>query len=100
MAPRMALRKSLIPGVCRVLTIVTTCKGRLSYLKRSLPSMIGAGLPVVVVDYDCPDGTSRYVEEHFSGVKVVRIRGKAGFNLSEARNLGAAAVFSKYIGFF
>ncbi len=83
-----------------MLTIVTTCKGRLSYLKQSLPTMIGTGLPVVVVDYDCPDGTRHYVEEHFAGVKVVAIEGKDNFNLAQARNLGAAEVTTDFIGFF
>ena len=83
-----------------MLTIVTTCKGRLEYLKQSLPSMLKTGLPVIVVDYDCPDGARRYVEENFANVRVVAINGRDTFNLSEARNLGAAAVASEFICFF
>ncbi len=83
-----------------MLTIVTTCKGRLAYLKQSLPTMLRTGLPVVVVDYDCPDGTRGYVAEHFKTATVVPVDNEATFNLSRARNLGAAAVATGFIGFF
>jgi len=83
-----------------MLTIVTTCKGRLAYLKQSLPTMLRTGLPVVVVDYDCPDGTRSYVGEHFRAATVVAVDNEATFNLSRARNLGAAAVTTGFIGFF
>jgi glycosyltransferase involved in cell wall biosynthesis len=83
-----------------MLTIVTTCKGRLAFLKQSLPTMLRTGLPIVVVDYDCPDGTGRYVVDNFKGVTVVSVDNEAAFNLSRARNLGAAAVTAGFIGFF
>lgn len=83
-----------------MLTIVTTCKGRLAYLKQSLPTMLRTGLPVVVVDYDCPDGTRDYVAEHFKTATVVAVDNEATFNLSRARNLGASAVTTRFIGFF
>ena len=41
-------------------SIVTTCKGRLGNLKQSLPTFVAeAAAEVVVVDYDCPEGTGR-----------------------------------------
>jgi len=83
-----------------MLTIVTTCKGRLAYLKQSLPTMLGTGLPVVVVDYDCSDGTRGYVAEHFKTITVVAVDNEPTFNLARARNLGAAAVATRFIGFF
>ena len=82
-----------------MLTIVTTCKGRLAHLKQSLPTMLKTGLPVVVVDYNCPDGTRHYVADHFPEVKVVAIDNEPMFNISRARNLGAAHVATRFIGF-
>jgi hypothetical protein len=43
-------------------TIVTTCMGRLSFLKQALPTWLRTGLQVLVVDYDCPDGTGEWIE--------------------------------------
>lgn len=83
-----------------MLTIVTTCKGRLAYLRQSLPAMLRTGLPVVVVDYDCPDGARGYVAERFKTATVVAVDNEATFNLSRARNLGAAAVATEFIVFF
>jgi glycosyltransferase involved in cell wall biosynthesis len=83
-----------------MLTIVTTCKGRLANLKQSLPMMVRTGLPVVVVDYDCPDGTRRYVAENFPQIRIVAIDNEPLFSVSRARNLGAATVATRFIGFF
>jgi glycosyltransferase involved in cell wall biosynthesis len=72
-------------------SIVTTCKGRLSDLKQSLPTFLAQnGAEVIVVDYDCPDGTRTYVAEHYPQVRVVAIENKPIFNISQARNAGAA----------
>ena len=47
-------------------SIVTTCKGRLEHLQRSLPSFAAqSGAEVVVVDYDCPDGTGIGLQRTF-----------------------------------
>jgi hypothetical protein len=41
-------------------SIVTTWKGRLRDLQQSLPTFVSqAAAEVVVVDYDCPEGTGR-----------------------------------------
>ncbi len=90
----------MVTGGGPILTLVTTCKGRLAHLRQSLPLMARTGLPIVVVDYDCPDGARRYVAETFPQVKVVAVDGQPTFNLSRARNLGAAAVGTTFIGFF
>lgn len=72
-------------------SIVTTCKGRLHHLKETLPAMLRQpGAEVVVVDYDCPDGTAGYVAAHHPAARVVRSGPAEGFNVSRARNLGAA----------
>jgi len=81
-------------------SIVTTCKGRLDNLKQSLPTFLAqTGAEVVVVDYDCPDGTGRYVAEHFPQVRVVPVPDKPKFNSSHARNLGAAAATGDFLVF-
>ena len=42
-------------------SIITTCKGRLHHLRRTLPCMLAQGCDfayeVVVVDFGCPQGT-------------------------------------------
>lgn len=83
------------------ITIITTCKGRLVHLKQTLPLMV-AQKPdeVIVVDYDCPDGTGDWVEANFPQVKVVRAgQPDGGFNVSRARNLGAEAATSEWLYF-
>lgn len=81
------------------LEIVTICKGRLDFLKQTLPAMIATGFPVVVVDYDCPQGTAAYVASTFPSVRVVKVENCDGFNHSRARNLGAAGGRSRYLMF-
>jgi glycosyltransferase involved in cell wall biosynthesis len=87
------------------LTIVTTCKGRLSQLKNSLDSWLQqkTEIPygILVVDYGCPDGTFGYVshlgEPRVGAVKVVS--DVDVFRLSHARNIGANRSCSTVIGF-
>lgn len=75
------------------LTFVTTCRSRLSHLQKSLPTFVAQpDTAVVVVDYDCPERSGDWVEEAFPQVTVVRAPGRPRFELSRARNLGAAAV--------
>jgi glycosyltransferase involved in cell wall biosynthesis len=84
----------------RSFSIITTCKGRLDHLKRSLPRMIQQeGAEVIVVDFSCPEGTADYVEQHFPTVRVVRVEGEAGFSNWRARNRGAEAASSDILVF-
>lgn len=79
---------------------VISCKGRLDHLKQSLPRIVALKpAEIVVVDYDCPQGTAQWVEEHYPDVKVVKLFDKPIFNLSDARNLGAAASEQDWIFF-
>ena len=81
-------------------SIVTTCKGRLDNLKQTLPTFLAqTGAEVVVVDYDCPDGTGRYIAEHYPQVRVLSVRDKPKFNSSHARNLGASEATGDYLVF-
>lgn len=81
-------------------SLVTTCKGRLSYLKESILTWIDLDYPdyeIVVVDYDCPDGTAAYIDERkgdylknsrVGDIRVVKVENKPYFNLNDARNRG------------
>jgi len=75
-----------------VYSIITTCKGRLRHLVETLPAMLRQPRSeVVVVDYGCPDGTAEHVAARHPAARVVRAGPVEGFNVSRARNLGAAA---------
>lgn len=82
------------------LCFVTTCMGRLSFLKQTLPSMVGQpDCDCVVVDYSCPEHAGDWVEANFPQVRVVRVAGKTNVNVSSARNSGAAVVETPWICF-
>jgi glycosyltransferase involved in cell wall biosynthesis len=81
-----------------IISVVTTCKGRLEHLKTTLPAMLA--LPdceVIVVDYDCPDGTGAWVRANFPAAKVVQVTERPLFNTARARNLGAAAATAPWL---
>lgn len=82
------------------ISLVTTCKGRLADLKESLPSWLKLDyehFDIVVVDFDCPDGTRHYIRRHRNewlnhsqvrDIHVLEVDNRPRFNLCEARNLG------------
>lgn len=77
------------------LSIITTCKGRLRYLRQTLPAMVTQpGVECIVVDYDCPDQSGDWVASTFPQVKVVRVSGDTLFNQCRAKNIGAVAATS------
>lgn len=81
-------------------SIITTCKGRLHNLKRTLPEFLKQGdTEVIVVDYDCPDDTAGYVSRAHPAARVVSVKDKPRFNTSHARNLGAAQATSEFLIF-
>lgn len=83
-----------------LVTFVTTCRGRLAHLRQSLPTFVAQpDAEVVVVDYDCPERSGEWVERSFPQVKVVRASDRPRFELSRARNLGAAAATSPWLCF-
>jgi len=83
------------------ITYITTCKGRLHHLKQSLPVVARQqNLRVIVVDYDCPDGTGEWVKANFPSVEVVKVANAPFFQLSHARNVGAAAANTRWLAFF
>ena len=81
-------------------TCITTCKGRLEHLRQSLPRLMALkGAEVIVVDYDCPQGTAAWVAEAHPRAQVVKVEDRPIFNLSKARNLGAAAATTPWLLF-
>lgn len=93
----MAGKKAHAPTIA----FVTVCRGRLHHLRQSLPLMAEQQPDeLIVVDYGCPDGTGDWVEANVPRAKVVRAsQADGGFNISRARNLGAAAASSEWLFF-
>lgn len=81
------------------MTIVTTCKGRLEHLQQTLASMVSQGIPCIVVDYGCPQGTGQWVAQNHPSVRVVQADGVANFNIGRARNLGSRQVRTPWVCF-
>jgi hypothetical protein len=85
----------------RALTYVTTCKGRLDHLRQTLPRVAAQpGFSIVVVDYDCPQQSGRWVSENVPEAHVVFVEGQAGFNLADARNRGGHAADTPWLAIF
>ena len=83
-----------------LLTLVTTCKGRLDHLRQSLPLMASQpDIQCVLVDYNCPQKSADWAEQNLPSVRTLRASDVADFNLSKARNLGAKACSTPFIGF-
>ena len=73
-----------------MLSLITTCKNRLQYLKQTLPLMLKQSMAeVIVVDYGCEQGTADWVKEHHPAAKVVQVNDDPIFCLARARNMGA-----------
>lgn len=62
--------------------------------------MLSAGFDdVIVVDFDCPQQTAEWCRKNHPAVKVVKIENEPFFNLSKARNMGAAASSQEWLCF-
>jgi glycosyltransferase involved in cell wall biosynthesis len=74
-----------------MISIIIPCKKRLAHLKQALPLAVSQSyqdIEIIVVDYNCPEGTKDYVSR-FSQVHCVEAQvGKEEWNLSASRNLG------------
>ena len=83
------------------ITIVTVCKGRLDFLKQTLPTTlkIKGVKEIIIVDDSCPDGTAAWVKS----LKEPRLRvielNNSKFNVSRARNAGAKEIKTPWIFF-
>jgi glycosyltransferase involved in cell wall biosynthesis len=76
-------------------SIITTCKGRLRDLQRSMPQFLKQGDSEVIV----VDGTGAYVAQTWPGIRVVAVKDQPGFNISDARNRGAAIASGELLVF-
>lgn len=82
------------------LSIVVTCKGRLDHLKQTVKSLLSIGdTTIILVDYSCPDECGKWAHEQFPEIQVVYVPDRPNFNASEARNIGALAAKTHWIGF-
>jgi glycosyltransferase involved in cell wall biosynthesis len=90
-----------VPEANGRIAFITTCRGRLQYLRRTLPTMLRAQPDeVVVVDYGCPQGTADWVRTNHPEVKVLHVTDDPGpFHLTRARNLGAAQTSAQWLVF-
>lgn len=81
-------------------SFITTCKNRLDHLKQTLPRMVKqSNAEVIVVDYGCTQGTRKWVRENYPQVRVVAVDDDSGWNISRARNLGAAEAKADWLCF-
>ena len=73
-----------------MITAITTCKGRLSHLKRTLPAFAAEFEQVIVVDWDCPDNTAEYCYRlGISNIAPLYIPNGDVFHKTAAMNAGA-----------
>jgi glycosyltransferase involved in cell wall biosynthesis len=81
-------------------SLVTTCKGRLEDLKRTIGAMSTQHrAELIVVDYNCPQDTAGFVRRNYPNVRVVKEQSDPLFHLSKARNMGAEAATGRIIVF-
>jgi glycosyltransferase involved in cell wall biosynthesis len=81
------------------ISIISTCKSRLDHLKKVIDSWVNF-LPheIIVTDVSCPQKTADWLGTNYPQVKVV-YQASESFNLSKARNLGAAAASGDWLFF-
>jgi len=83
-----------------LVSFVIPCKGRLEHLKQTLPALNGQdGCEVIVVDYDCPDGTAAWVNANFPEMRVEKVENRPNFSASKARNAGLARACGDWVFF-
>jgi glycosyltransferase involved in cell wall biosynthesis len=86
--------------VTESVAIVTICRGRLAHLQQTLPHMVAEGPDeLVVVDYDCPEGTEEWVRRNHPEVTVIKATDPNGWCAAKARNIGARGLKSDWIMF-
>lgn len=83
-----------------LMTFVVTCKGRLAFLRQSLPTLLlWPNTNCVLVDFDCPDQCGDWVQQNYPQVQVIRVLNRPQHHHAEAHNIGAAAVHSPWLCF-
>ncbi|WP_186343202.1 glycosyltransferase family 2 protein [Allochromatium palmeri] len=83
-----------------LVSIVTTCKGRLDHLQQTIDRMLAQPqAQVVVVDYSCPQAVGDWVERCYPKARVVRVPGRQVYNASHSRNVGALQTATPWLLF-
>jgi hypothetical protein len=83
-----------------LISIITTCKNRLSHLKVSLPAMLKlADSEVTVVDYACAEGTADWVRANYPAAHTTKVDDEALFRVARARNIGASKARGTFLLF-
>jgi glycosyltransferase involved in cell wall biosynthesis len=86
-------------------SVIIPCKGRLHHLRRTLPTVLHQQFPfpfeVVVVDYDCPDGTFDWCKSlDIRKLLAVRVlNDSVEFHRSRSRNCGASVAVGNILAF-
>jgi len=85
-------------------SVVILCKGRLDYLRETLPYTLnqeGLLYSVTVVDYGCPDNTfEELMDLGYPNLQLIKVLGDTQFvNRSHGRNIGAMNTTGKFIMF-
>ena len=80
------------------ITVVVTCRGRLTHLAQTLPKYAGK-VPVVLVDYDCPDGAAEWALSLSHPDLTVLRRPAVKWHAAAARNDGLGLVRTPFTAF-
>jgi hypothetical protein len=98
-------RALTVPDGRPLASIITTCKGRLHHLRRTLSSMLRqrCDFPyeLIVVDFGCPQGTSHWCRSlDVCCLLSLKVHDDTEqFHLSRARNCGASAAGGEILAF-
>lgn len=78
------------------ISFYTTCKGRLSHLKETLPKNLSCDGEFVILDYCCPENTGNWIRNNFSKeislgiINYYRYNFESNFHISHAKNIAAS----------
>jgi hypothetical protein len=84
-------------GATPFFSLCTSCMGRLSHLKVTLPlSLSHESAEVLLVDYSCPERSGDWAERAFPAevgtgkLRVIRVGGRAEYHSAHAKNVSHA----------
>jgi glycosyltransferase involved in cell wall biosynthesis len=81
-------------------SLVVTCKDRLSHLQQTLPTFLAQSFSkIIVIDYGCSQGSSDWVRSLSANIILKRVDDDPGFCLSRARNSSISLIETDLIFF-
>jgi glycosyltransferase involved in cell wall biosynthesis len=81
-------------------SLVVTCKDRLSHLQQTLPTFLAQSFSkIIVIDYACSQGSSDWVRSLNANVILKRVDDDPNFCLSRARNASIDLIDTDFILF-